>query len=549
MIKFGYLYKEGVWIMKKKLLSVLLAVVMLIGVLAGCSKTTGMNQDKFVKACGKLKLTELDIDELDEIEENIEDGFYFSGDEELIEGYSKVLDTYLELTKLSKAFESDDIVSVSFAGKCAGYDDLKDLDDLEDAELDGAFAFQMNFGQKDKAEEFMKGVENILKKVNIKTKKLSSKEYYVSKNEGYLRLHIDIEQLCQMILDDDDMMDSMKNKYDVDLEDTLENLKGDIALSVEIKGSNVFIFAGGAVNSEKKVYKDFVKAFGLANDPMSLPMNEDVADDLTDLVGTYVKYLSKVRNTKKTITDKIVNPDKTDKTDKTDKIDNKPDTRGIKGSGKVGISMPTKDLMRWYDDGSNMKDELEALGYTVDLQYAGNRVDTQVQQIQNMINSGCDVLVVAAIESSSLVQVLENAKAKDVTVIAYDRLIFNTEAVDYYATFDNYMAGQLQGRYIVEALDLVNGNGTYNIEITAGDPTDNNAALFYSGAMDVIKPYIDSGKLKVLSDKIDFKDVATDSWKRRLPRPEPRTFSLLIIRTEQRSMHGFVRMTPLPAVS
>ena len=80
--------------MKKKLLSVLLAVVMLIGVLAGCSKTTGMNQDKFVKACGKLKLTELDIDELDEIEENIEDGFYFSGDEELIEGYSKVLDTY-----------------------------------------------------------------------------------------------------------------------------------------------------------------------------------------------------------------------------------------------------------------------------------------------------------------------------------------------------------------------------------------------------------------------------------------------------------------------
>ena len=170
--------------MKKKLLSVLLAVVMLIGVLAGCSKTTGMNKDKFVKACGKLKLTELDIDELDEIEENIEDGFYFSGDEELIEGYSKVLDTYLELTKLSKAFESDDIVSVSFAGKCAGYDDLKDLDDLEDAELDGAFAFQMNFGQKDKAEEFMKGVENILKKVNIKTKKLSSKEYYVSKSEG-----------------------------------------------------------------------------------------------------------------------------------------------------------------------------------------------------------------------------------------------------------------------------------------------------------------------------------------------------------------------------
>ena len=175
--------------------------------------------------------------------------------------------------------------------------------------------------------------------------------------------------------------------------------------------------------------------------------------------------------------------------------------------------MPTKDLWRWDHDGDLVKKELEAMGYTVDLQYAGNRPDTQVKQIQDMVNSGCEVIVVAAIESSSVVQVLENAKEQGVTVIAYDRLIYGTEAVDYFVSFDNYMVGQLQGKYIVEALDLDNANGSFNIEITAGDPTDNNAALFYQGAMDAIKPYIDSGKLKVLSGQKDFKDVATDSWK------------------------------------
>ena len=499
--------------MKKKLVSVLLAAVMLIGVFAGCSKTAGMTRDKFVKACGKLKLTELDIDELDEIGENIEDGFYFSGDEELIEGYSKTIDTYLKLTKLSKAFGSDDIVSVSFAAKCAGFEDLKDIDGPEDAELDGAFAFQMNFGQENKAEEFMKGIEYILKQVNIKTKKLTSKEYYVSKNEGYLRFHIDIEQFCQMILDDDDLTDSLKNNYDVDVEDILDGLAGDIAISIEIKGSNVFIFAGGAVNSEKKVYKDFVKAFGLTTDPMSLPMNEDIADDMTELVISCVKYISKARDAKKSITDKIGNPDDKNGGNPDDKNGKKPDNKGISDFGMVGISMPTKDLMRWNQDGLSMKNELEDLGYTVDLQYAGNKPDTQAQQILNMVNSGCKVIVVAAIESSSLEKALEKAKSENVTVIAYDRLILNTEAVDYYVSFDNYMAGQLQGRYIVEQLDLDNANGSFNIEITAGDPSDNNAAFFYLGAMDVIKPYIDSGKLKVVSGQKDFNDVATDAWK------------------------------------
>ena len=483
---------------------------MLAGVLTGCSKTSGMNKDKFVKACEKLKLTELEIDEMDEIEENVEDGFYFAGDEGLIADKSKIIDTYLKIAKLSKAFDSDDIVSIAFAAKCAGYDDIKESEGPEDVELDGAFAFQMDFGQKDKAEDVMDGIAKLLKQVNIKTKKLTPKEYYVSKNEGYIRFHIDLEKFARIILDDDDLTDSLKDLYDVDIEDTMEDLKGDIAVSVEIKGSNIFIFAGGAVNSEKKVYKDFVKAFGLATDPMSLPMNDEVADDMTELIVSYAKYISKARDAKKRLTDPIGG---TGGTGGTGSTGGNPDNKGIQGSGKVGISMPTKDLMRWAQDGDRMKKELEAMGYTVDLRYAGNQVTVQVQQIQDMIEIGCEVIVVAAIESSSVVQVLENAKAQGVTVIAYDRLIYGTEAVDYYVSFDNYMVGQLQGKYIVEALDLDNANGSFNIEITAGDPTDNNAALFYQGAMDAIKPYIDSGKLKVLSGQKDFKDVATDSWK------------------------------------
>lgn len=500
--------------MNRKIVSALLAVVMLAGILTGCSKTTAMNKNKFIKSCQKLKLTELEIDELDEIEKNVEDGFYFVGDEDIISGKSKVIDQYLKMLKFSKAFTSDDLVYVAFAGKCAGYDDLKDVKDPEDAELDGAFAFQMDFGQKGKAEEFMDGVEYVLKKAGIKPKKLTPQEYYVSENEAFLRFHIDLEKLAETVLDDDDTMKSLNKKYG-DVEDLLEGLKGDIAVSIEIKGSTILIFAGGAVNSEKKVYKDFVKAFGLAKDPMTLPMNEEVAEDMVDKVVLYAKYISKIANKKPTVPTATPTPapDTATPTPAPDPGKDPGVDPVLTGSGKVGVSMPTKDLWRWAQDGDRMKKELEAMGYTVDLQYAGNRVDTQVQQIQNMINSGCDVIVVAAIESSSLAQVLENAKEQDVTVIAYDRLIYGTEAVDYFVSFDNYMVGQLQGKYIVEALDLDNANGSFNIEITAGDPTDNNAALFYQGAMDAIKPYIDSGKLKVLSGQKDFKDVATDSWK------------------------------------
>ena len=179
---------------------------------------------------------------------------------------------------------------------------------------------------------------------------------------------------------------------------------------------------------------------------------------------------------------------------------------------KVGVAMPTKDLQRWNQDGANMEAELQAAGFEVDLQYASNDVQTQVSQIENMIANGAQVLVIAAIEGSSLGEALDMAKESNIPVIAYDRLIMNSDAVSYYATFDNYKVGTVQGTYVVETLDLDNADGPFNIEFTAGDPGDNNAGFFFNGAYDVVKPYIEAGKLNVVSGQQTFEEVATPTW-------------------------------------
>ena len=179
---------------------------------------------------------------------------------------------------------------------------------------------------------------------------------------------------------------------------------------------------------------------------------------------------------------------------------------------KIGVAMPTQDLQRWNQDGSNMKAELEAKGYEVDLQYAGNDSATQASQIENMIANGDQLLVVASIDGDSLGTVLEQAKEANIPVIAYDRLIMNTDAISYYATFDNYLVGKTQGEFLVDALDLENADGPFNLEIVTGDPGDNNVNFFYGGAMDVLQPYLDEGKLVVPSGQIAKEEVATANW-------------------------------------
>lgn len=191
---------------------------------------------------------------------------------------------------------------------------------------------------------------------------------------------------------------------------------------------------------------------------------------------------------------------------------------GAGGSGSlIGISMPTKNLERWSRDGENLKSLLEDLGYEVELQFADNKVEQQSSQIQTMINKSPTVIVVGSIDGSALGPVLEAAAKQDIRIIAYDRLIRDTTAVNYYVTFDNYNVGAMQGRYIVDALDLDNAAGPFNFEPFAGSPDDNNAAFFFQGAWDILSPYIQAGKLvcpsgKMPSGAADWQSIGIQAW-------------------------------------
>ncbi|MCD7736840.1 MAG: sugar-binding protein [Lachnospiraceae bacterium] len=178
----------------------------------------------------------------------------------------------------------------------------------------------------------------------------------------------------------------------------------------------------------------------------------------------------------------------------------------------IGISMPTQSLERWNRDGEYLKEQFENAGYEVELVYSDNDSSQQVSDIQNLLADNVDILIVAAVDGEALNTAMDEAAEQEVPVIAYDRLIMN-DAVSYYVSFDNYTVGTLQGEFIVETLDLENaGDATYNMEITAGDPADNNAGFFYQGAIDVLQPYIDAGTLVIASGQTDFDSVATDQW-------------------------------------
>ena len=181
-------------------------------------------------------------------------------------------------------------------------------------------------------------------------------------------------------------------------------------------------------------------------------------------------------------------------------------------TGIVGIAMPTKSSERWVADGDNMAKQFQDLGYQTDLQYGDDVVQNQVSQIENMITKGVKVLVIAPIDGSSLTDILARAADANIPVVSYDRLIRGSENVDYYATFDNFKVGVLQANYIVDKLGVAEGKGPFNIELFAGSPDDNNSTFFFNGAMSVLQPYIDSGKLVVKSGQTSFDQAATLRW-------------------------------------
>ena len=181
--------------------------------------------------------------------------------------------------------------------------------------------------------------------------------------------------------------------------------------------------------------------------------------------------------------------------------------------GMVGISMPTKTSARWIADGDNMVKQFQEAGYQTDLQYADDDIPNQLAQIENMITKGVNVLVIAAIDGTTLSNALANAKAADIKVIAYDRLIRDTPDIDYYATFDNFKVGVEQANTLVAGLkERFPDVKPWNVELFGGSPDDNNAFFFYDGAMSVLQPMIDAGEVAIPSGQMGMDKVGTLRW-------------------------------------
>jgi len=186
---------------------------------------------------------------------------------------------------------------------------------------------------------------------------------------------------------------------------------------------------------------------------------------------------------------------------------------GIGNQNKlVGVSMPSKEQQRWTQDGDNIRKQLQAKGYKVEIRNAEGSIETQVAQVQELIDSKCAIIVITAIDGESFTEVLKNAEKKKITVISYDRLVMNTPTMDYYLTFDNVEVGVMQAEYIVDAFGLKEGKGPITVEMFSGALDDSCTPDYYDGQMSVLKPFIDSGKIIIKSGQTTLNDTATFDW-------------------------------------
>jgi putative multiple sugar transport system substrate-binding protein len=197
------------------------------------------------------------------------------------------------------------------------------------------------------------------------------------------------------------------------------------------------------------------------------------------------------------------------------------DTGGDTGSGfaadsVIGVALPDKTSENWVLAGGLFEDGLAEAGFEGDVQYAGasNAVADQQQQISTMVTNGAKVIIIGAKDGAQLGTQVAEARDAGAVVIAYDRLILNSDAVDYYVAFDNFKVGQLQGQALLDGLAAKFPDKTsYNVELFSGSADDANAPVFFEGAMEVLQPKIDDGTLVVVSGQTDIKQTATDGWK------------------------------------
>ncbi|MER2136117.1 MAG: sugar-binding protein [Arthrobacter sp.] len=186
---------------------------------------------------------------------------------------------------------------------------------------------------------------------------------------------------------------------------------------------------------------------------------------------------------------------------------------GFEEGSAIGVALPQKTSENWVLAEGLFNDGLKEAGYEPQVQFANGGVSEQQNQISSMITNGVKVLVVGAIDGAQLGSQLQEAKDAGITVIAYDRLLTNTENVDYYVAYDNFQVGQLQGQALLDGMKANKPEGPWNIELFAGSPDDANAQVFFDGAMDVLKPEIEAGNLNVVSGQTEFNQAVTQGWK------------------------------------
>ena len=284
--------------MKKiKVLACVLTAAMVAGLFAGCSKTTTITTEKFAKACEKLKLEEFDLEDSASPDyDDLEDGLYAVADEDYVEDNPEEIESFLNDLGIGEVIDADDVTSLAFAAKCSGAEDfseLSDPEDLPDQVVDGAFALQISLAD-DYVGDAMEFVEDMLDQYDIDVKDLSNKEYYAGKKDGYFRFHVDVAAVSKILLENEDLMDMMDTIYDADdFEEIVSQLKGDLAVSFEINGNNIFIIAGVGFNTKASNLNAFSKAFGAAANPVSVPANKNVVQQLIeDAVDNYGGLLS-----------------------------------------------------------------------------------------------------------------------------------------------------------------------------------------------------------------------------------------------------------------